>query len=71
MPGPPIAKTPGKKVRVVTLRIDDHDVGARETDSILDVARANGIRIPSLCYLEGLSTWGACRLCVVDLEGTQ
>jgi len=70
MPSPPLSKTSGKKVRVVTLKIDDHDIGARETDSILDVARANSIRIPSLCYLEGLSTWGACRLCVVELEGS-
>lgn len=66
---PPPTLPTGAKVRVVTLKIDDHDIGARETDSILDVARANGIRIPSLCYLEGLSTWGACRLCVVEIEG--
>ena len=45
------------------------DVSAREDETILDVARENGIRIPSLCYLEGLSIWGACRLCVVELKG--
>jgi hypothetical protein len=32
--------------------------------------RENGIRIPSLCYLEGLSVWGACRLCVVEIAGS-
>ncbi|MEZ6073516.1 MAG: bidirectional hydrogenase complex protein HoxU [Pirellulales bacterium] len=58
------------KVRVVTLRIDGQDVGAREDESILQVASENGIRIPSLCYLEGLSTWGACRLCVVEVTGS-
>ncbi|WP_372898026.1 bidirectional hydrogenase complex protein HoxU [Stieleria sp.] len=69
MPGPPVTASTGVKVRVVTLKINEHDIGARETDSILDVAQANNIRIPSLCFLEGLSTWGACRLCVVEIEG--
>ncbi|QEF97468.1 NADP-reducing hydrogenase subunit HndC [Stieleria maiorica] len=69
MTHPPAATNPAPKVRVVTLKIDDHDVGARETDSILEIAQANGIRIPSLCYLDGLSTWGACRLCMVEIEG--
>lgn len=65
------ARTHGQpKVRVVTLKIDGHDIGAREDESILTVAKDNGIRIPSLCYLEGLSTWGACRLCVVEVAGS-
>jgi bidirectional [NiFe] hydrogenase diaphorase subunit len=58
------------KVRVVTLKIDDRDVSAREDETILDVARQHRIQIPSLCYLEGLSVWGACRLCVVEVKGT-
>lgn len=58
------------KVRVVTLRIDDQDIGAREDESILQVATEHGIRIPSLCYLEGLSVWGACRLCMVEVVGS-
>ncbi len=58
------------KVRVVTLKIDDHDVGAREDETIIEVARENGIRIPSLCYLDGISIWGACRLCMVELKGS-
>lgn len=68
-----MSRLPGSKlppkVRVVTLRIDDHDVGAREDETILDVATEHGIRIPSLCFLEGLSTWGACRMCVVEVVG--
>jgi len=67
LPSSPAA--PGK-VRVVTLRINGQDVGAREDESILAVAADNGIRIPSLCYLEGLSSWGACRLCMVEVEGS-
>ncbi len=56
--------------RVVTLRIDDKDVSAREDETLLEVARQNGIDIPTLCYLEGLSNWGACRLCLVEIRGS-
>lgn len=56
-------------LRVVTLSIDGVDVSAREDETILEVARENNIRIPTLCYLEGLSIWGACRLCLVEVEG--
>jgi len=58
------------QLRVVTLRIDDRDLSAREDETVIEVARENGIPIPSLCYLEGLTVWGACRLCVVEVEGT-
>jgi bidirectional [NiFe] hydrogenase diaphorase subunit len=57
-------------VQVVTLKIDDRDVSARSDETILSVARENGIAIPTLCYLEGLSGWGACRLCLVEIKGT-
>jgi len=56
--------------RVVTLRIDDREVSAREDETILQVARDNEIFIPTLCCLEGLSTWGACRLCLVEVSGS-
>jgi bidirectional [NiFe] hydrogenase diaphorase subunit len=65
MKSPPKSAT----VRVVTLQIDGKQVSAREDETILEIARENAIRIPSLCYLEGLSTWGACRLCVVEVQG--
>ena len=54
---------------VVTLTIDGQNVGARATQSILDVARENAIAIPTLCHLDGLSSIGACRLCMVEIEG--
>lgn len=56
-------------IRVRTLKIDDRDVSAREDETILEVARENGIAIPSLCYLEGLSAVGGCRLCLVEVRG--
>ncbi len=61
---------PPANVRVVTLKINGQAIGAREDETILQVARDNKIRIPSLCYLEGLSVWGACRLCVVEVTGS-
>ncbi|AHF03344.1 hydrogenase HoxU [Marichromatium purpuratum 984] len=65
MPGP--ASQP--KVRVVTFRIDDQDLSAREDETLIEVCREHRIPIPSLCYLEGLSTWGGCRLCMVEIVG--
>ncbi len=55
---------------VKTLKIDGKDFSARQDESILDVCRENGIFIPRLCELEGLSTIGACRLCLVEVKGS-
>ena len=54
---------------VVTLQIDGQDVSANTEDTVLEVARENGIFIPRLCQIDGLSVVGACRLCLVELEG--
>ena len=56
--------------RVITLSIDEREVGAHEEQTLLEVARENGIEIPTLCNLEGLSPVGACRLCLVEIEGS-
>ncbi|HLY28694.1 MAG TPA: bidirectional hydrogenase complex protein HoxU [Aggregatilineales bacterium] len=55
--------------KVVTLQINGQDVSGNDDESILDVARSNGIFIPTLCHLEGLSEVGACRLCLVEIRG--
>lgn len=57
-------------VRVATLKIDGQEVGAREDETILEVARENGIDIPTLCHLDGLGDIGACRLCLVEIKGS-
>lgn len=57
-----------RPVKVVTFKIDDKDVTAREDETILTVARQNGIFIPTLCHIEGLSERGACRLCLVEIK---
>src|ERR1700692_758690 len=55
---------------VKTLTIDGHDFSARPHETIRDVARQNKIFIPRMCELEGLSTVGACRLCLVEVKGS-
>jgi bidirectional [NiFe] hydrogenase diaphorase subunit len=55
--------------RIKTLKIDGKDVGGHENETILELARENGIEIPTLCQLDGLSIVGACRLCLVEVKG--
>ncbi len=55
--------------RVVTLKINDKDVSGRDDETILELANENGIFIPTLCHLEGLTDIGACRLCLVEIKG--
>lgn len=56
--------------RIITFAIDGKDVTATDDQTILDVARENGIAIPTLCFLEGLSAVGACRMCLVEVKGS-
>jgi bidirectional [NiFe] hydrogenase diaphorase subunit len=57
-------------VEVKTLIIDGEEVSALRGQTILEVARENDINIPTLCHLEGLSDVGACRLCLVEIKGS-
>ncbi|QKF83228.1 bidirectional hydrogenase complex protein HoxU [Halarcobacter ebronensis] len=59
------------KVRVKTFKIDDMDVTGRSDATILEVARDHGIKIPTLCHLEGLSSVGSCRICLVEVKGSK
>ena len=56
--------------KTISVRIDGELVAAHEGQTILEAARANGKYIPTLCYLKGLSAVGACRVCIVELAGT-
>jgi bidirectional [NiFe] hydrogenase diaphorase subunit len=53
----------------VKVRIDGELVPATQGQTILEVARAAGKYIPALCYMEGLTPVGACRLCIVEVSG--
>ncbi len=52
-----------------TLSIDGQMISASADATILEAAREHGISIPTLCHLDGLSDVGACRLCLVEIEG--
>jgi bidirectional [NiFe] hydrogenase diaphorase subunit len=52
---------------VVTLHINGLDVTVEDGTTILEAAQFLGFPIPTLCYNEGLSPYGACRLCVVEI----
>ena len=49
--------------------IDGHEVSFEEGETILQVAQRNGFDIPTLCHLKNASPTGACRICVVEVEG--
>ena len=54
---------------VVTLTIDDRPLSAEADQTILEAARENGLAIPTLCNLPGLTPIGACRMCLVEVQG--
>jgi len=53
-----------------TLTINEQHVSAEDGQTLLEVALDAGIKIPTLCRLEGLSEVGACRLCLVEIAGS-
>lgn len=55
----------------IDIQIDDRHLKATPGATILDICRDNGIDIPTMCHLEGLSDVGACRLCLVEIEGVR
>jgi len=55
---------------VFTLTIDGKDVAGNEGQTVMEVAEENGIDIPGLCHLEGITDRGACRLCMVEIAGS-
>ena len=56
---------------MVNLRINDKPVTVEDGTSILHAARQLGITIPSLCYLKHVSKVAACRVCMVEIKGTE
>lgn len=51
-----------------TIKIDGIEFDSPEGWTVLDVTKFLGIDIPTLCHNEGLSPWGACRLCLVEVK---
>jgi len=54
-----------------TMIMDGREVTFTPGETILEVARRNGISIPTLCYLKGASPTGACRICLVEVKGAR
>jgi NADH dehydrogenase/NADH:ubiquinone oxidoreductase subunit G len=55
----------------ITATIDGRQIKAKEGMTILEAAQENGIDIPTLCYHQDLTPLGACRVCVVEVEGSR
>jgi len=53
---------------MITLTINGLQTSVEEGTTLLETARFLGFPIPTLCYNEGLSPYGACRLCVVEID---
>jgi len=58
---------PAETATTVTLKINGKDVKAKPGMTVLEAARSADIFIPTLCYNEKLSNYGACRLCTVEI----
>ena len=56
---------------MVSLTIDNIKVEVPENTSVLEAARKANIKIPTLCYLKGINAIGACRICLVEIEGNR
>lgn len=56
--------------KTISVRFDGELVTVQEGQTVLEAARAHGKKIPTLCALKGLSAVGSCRVCMVELSGT-
>jgi predicted molibdopterin-dependent oxidoreductase YjgC len=56
---------------MVELTVDGVSVGVPDGSTILDACRSASIETPTLCYLQTLTPVNACRVCVVELEGSR
>jgi len=56
---------------VITVTINGVEGSAPAGATLLEACRQNGVELPTLCHLEGLTPVGACRLCLVQVEGAR
>ena len=59
----------GDAVTTMTIEVNGRQVEAKAGEMLLTVLRREGIHVPTLCNMEGLLPSGACRMCVVEVEG--
>lgn len=56
---------------MVTITIDGKQISVDENLSILEAAQEADVKIPTLCYLKDVNEVGACKMCVVEVEGSR
>ncbi|MEE4197955.1 MAG: [FeFe] hydrogenase, group A [Bacteroidales bacterium] len=54
---------------IINIEVNNKPIQAKKGDTILETLLRNGIKVPTLCRMEGFSSTGACRLCVVEVDG--
>lgn len=54
---------------IFNIEVNSKKIKAKRGDTILETLRRNGISVPVLCNMEGFTATGACRICVVEVEG--
>ena len=54
---------------MIKITIDGIELSVAENQTVLEAAREAGIEIPTLCYLKDVNEIGACKMCVVEVEG--
>ncbi|HSM12431.1 MAG TPA: 2Fe-2S iron-sulfur cluster-binding protein [Thermoanaerobaculia bacterium] len=74
-PPPPSARVPEPPPRPererIALEVDGREIEVEAGSTLLDACRAAEIEVPTLCFLETLTPVNACRVCVVELEGSR
>ena len=53
----------------ISITINDQEYKVDADQTIMEACKANEIKIPSMCHFDGLENVGACRLCLVEIEG--
>jgi len=54
---------------MIKLKIDGREIAAEPGATVLEAAQAHGIYIPNLCAAKGLTSYGGCRLCLIEIKG--
>ncbi|MDG2830058.1 2Fe-2S iron-sulfur cluster-binding protein, partial [Vibrio parahaemolyticus] len=58
-------------MKTVKLTIDNKEIEVDSSLTVIQAAELAGIEIPKLCYDERLDIFGACRMCIVEIEGNK
>lgn len=54
---------------MVSIEVNNHRLEAEANETLLSCMRRHGVSVPTLCHIDGLTPSGACRMCVVEVEG--